>query len=135
MLRESFYMSQYFSEREFGVQPPSIQEIGEPFWRALTSLINVYLVGNYFTEKFPEPCFESPEPVQCNQEALSALFRAEIEGISWPLTPHVVPETHLALDAIEFFARFVSKPFHTQYHSYGRHHHILAFDQEAGFLE
>jgi hypothetical protein len=128
-------MSQYFSEREFGVQPPSIQEIAAPFWQAFIGLINVYLAGNYFTEKFPETCFESPDPVQCNQESLSALFRAEIEDAPWPLAPHEVPETHIALDAVEFFARIISKPLRTQYHSYARHHHILAFDHEAGFLE
>jgi len=78
-------MARYFSEREFGDQPQSIQEISEPFWHALIGLINSYVAGNYFTEKFPEACFESPDPVQCDQESLSALFRAEIEGISWPL--------------------------------------------------
>jgi hypothetical protein len=46
-----------------------------------------------------------------------------------------VPKTHFALDAVEFFARIVSLPTQMQYHSYGRHHHILAFDREAGFLE
>lgn len=128
-------MSRYFSEREFGDPPRNVQEIGEPFWRAWVGLIHSYLVGNYFTEKFPVTCFESPDPVQCDQESLSSLFQAEIEGISWPLAADVIPKTHFILDAIQFFARIISKPMQTQHHSYGRHHHILAFDREAGLLE
>ncbi|MBI3247699.1 MAG: hypothetical protein HYZ50_14440 [Deltaproteobacteria bacterium] len=128
-------MSRYFSEREFGDPAGNIQEIGEPFWRAWAGLIRSYSERNYFTEKFPESCFESPYPVQCDQQSLSSLFRAEIEGVSWPLVAGAIPETHFILDSIEFFARIVSKPTQIRYHSYGQHDHILAFDQESGLLE
>lgn len=128
-------MSRYFSEREFGDPPGDVQEIGESFWRAWVGLINSYLAGNYFTEKFPVTCFESPDPVQCDQESLSSLFRAEIEGVSWPLVADGMPKTLFILDAIEFFARIISKPTHTQHHSYARHHHILAFPLCANISE
>jgi hypothetical protein len=128
-------MSRHFSEREFGDPPGNVQEIGEPFWRVWVGLIRLYLARNYFTAEFPITCFESPDPVLCNEESLSSLFRAEIEGVSWPLALDEIPKTLFILDALEFFARIISKPTQTQHHSSCRRHHILAFDREAGFVE
>jgi len=128
-------MSLYFSERQLGVKAPVLQKIERPFWCAFVALINSFVDRNYFTEKFPETCSESPCPVQCSHNSLSALLQAEIEEITWPLSADILPETHIILDLIEFFGRFISKPTQYEYHSYGKHNHILSFDLNSGFLE
>jgi hypothetical protein len=125
----------YFSERQSGEQARDRDEVDEPFWRAFVGLINSYLAGNWFTQSFPETCFESPHPIECDTQSLSSVFRAEIPEVGWPLAPDSQPGTLAVLDAVEFFARIVSKPTETRYHSYGDHHHILRFDRDEGFIE
>lgn len=125
----------YFSERENGELPRDKQEIDAKFWAAFVGLVSNYVSGNYFAEKFPENCFETPFPIGINDQAIKAIFKAEIPGVSWPLRGNVVPRTNHAIDAVEFFARYISKPTQKKYHDYGRHNHLLAFDREEGYAE
>lgn len=124
----------YFSERERGELPRDEQEIGVTFWNAFVALITTFVSGHYLAEKFPDNCFECPLPVGCNEEAIGSIFRAEIQGI-WPLKLDDVPETGQVIDAVEFFARYISKPIKRRYHDYGRHDHLLSFDRELGYSE
>lgn len=125
----------YFSERENGELPRDKQEIDTKFWAAFVGFVSSYVSKNYFVEKFPNNCSETSFPIGINNQAIKAIFEAEISGISWPLLDYIVPKTNQAIDAVEFFARHISKPTNTVYHEYGRHNHLLSFDRKEGYAE
>ncbi|NOT60374.1 MAG: hypothetical protein HOP19_09135 [Acidobacteria bacterium] len=125
----------YYSERLQGQQSPDVEEIGEAFWGGFVALVNKCLTTHLFAEAFPRNCFEAPYPVECDTQPLALTFSAENQEVSWPLDPSDLPNTLDALDAVEFFTRYLSKPVNRSHHSYGNHDHFLSFDREEGFRE
>ena len=125
----------YFSERERGIAPATEPKLSNAFWRGFASLIRTLTKDGSFAQDYPKHCFEHPVPVDCDYKALCDALDAEIPGFSWPRDGDEPPDTLVALDAVEFFARHVSRVASREYHSYGTHHHLIAFDREGGFLK
>lgn len=124
-------MSGYFTDREYGVRPPSIDVIDDRLWAGLCSLIFTRLGDGSFGFRFPEQCPDGNGPCGCNDQAFGQVLAAEIPWIEWPLSSTETPETPVILDLMEFCAKAVGEPIQGAYHSFFRHYH-LSWDREAG---
>ncbi len=124
-------MSGYFTDREYGARPPSIDVIDDRLWAGLCSLISTRLGDGSFGFRFPEQCPDGNGPCGCDEQAFGKVLAAEIPWIEWPLSPTETPENPVILDLLEFCAKAVGEPIQGAYHSFFRHHH-LSWDREAG---
>jgi hypothetical protein len=124
-------MSSYFTDREYGARPPSIDTIDERLWAGLYSLIQTRIGDGSFGLRFPEQCPDGNGPCGCEEQAFRRILSAEVPWIEWPLSPTEVPQTPVILDLLEFCARAVGEPIQDDYHSFFRHHH-LSWNREAG---
>jgi hypothetical protein len=124
-------MSNYYTEREFGTRPPSIDVIDERLWAGFYSLIQTRIGDGSFGLRFPEQCPEGNGPCGCDEQSFRRVLMAEVPGIEWPLSATEVPETPVILDLLEFCGRAVGEPIKGRYHSYFGHHH-LSWDRDSG---
>ena len=126
----------YFSEREGPLPPRDRDEISEEFWGGFVGLITARLSDGSFAESFPSPCYDTPLPMDCGRLALGGLFKGENPELSWPLDESQTPQTHQALDAVQFFFRHVScvtqRSAHTSRSLGYQHDHFTRFDRAAG---
>jgi hypothetical protein len=121
----------YFTDREYGARPPTIDVIDERLWAGLYSLIQTGIGNGSFGLRFPEQCPDGNGPCGCDEQAFRRVLGAEVPWIEWPLSPTEVPDTPVILDLLEFCASTVGEPIQGAYHSYYRHHH-LSWDRDAG---
>lgn len=124
-------MSTYFTDREYGARPPTIDIIDERLWAGLYSLIQTRIGNGSFGLRFPEQCPDGNGPCGCDEQAFRRVLSAEVPWIEWPLSPSDVPDTPVILDLLEFCASTVGEPIQGSYHSYFGHHH-LSWDRDAG---
>lgn len=120
----------YFSEREEGLPQADRTEISVEFWGGFVALVGQLLADGSLAEKFPElGCLDFPSAITgCNWQGVGNLFRGENPSIPWPLQPDNLPSTLAALDAVEFFRRYVSEPRLRNPHSHFAHEHLRDFD-------
>jgi len=124
-------VSTYFTDREYGTRPQTIDVIDERLWAGLYSLIQTGIGNGSFGLRFPEQCPDGNGPCGCDVQAFRQVLGAEVPWIEWSLSPNVVPDTPVILDLLEFCASAVGEPIQGAYHSYYRHHH-LSWDRDAG---
>lgn len=124
-------MSTYFTDREYGVRLPTIDNIDERLWAGLYSLIQTRIGDGSFGLRFPEQCPDGNGPCGCDEQAFQRVLAAEVPWIEWPLSPSQVPDTPVILDLLEFCAGAVGEPIQGAYHSFFRHYH-LSWDRDAG---
>lgn len=124
-------VSTYFTDREHGARPPTIDVIDERLWAGLYILIQTGIGNGSFGLRFPEQCPDGNGPCGCDEQAFRRVLVAEVPWIEWPLSPSEVPNTPVILDLLEFCASTVGEPIQGAYHSYYRHHH-LSWDRDAG---
>ncbi|CAH0338881.1 hypothetical protein RHI9324_00513 [Rhizobium sp. CECT 9324] len=124
-------VSTYFTEREYGARPATIEIIDERLWAGLYSLIQTRIGNGSFGLRFPEQCPDGNGPCGCDEQAFRQVLGAEVPWIEWPLFPNEVPDTPVILDLLEFCASAVGEPIQGAYHSYYRHHH-LSWNRDAG---
>lgn len=124
-------MSTYYTDREYGTRPPSIDTIDERLWAGLYSLIQTRIGDGSFGLRFPEQCPDGNGPCGCDEQSFRRVLAAEVPWIEWPLSATEVPETPVILDLLEFCAKAVGEPVQGAYHSYFRHYH-LSWDRESG---
>lgn len=124
-------MSSYYTDREYGTRPQTIDVINERLWAGLYSLIQTGIGNGSFGLRFPEQCPDGISPCGCDVQAFSQVLAAEVPWIEWPLSPNLVPDMPVILDLLEFCASAVGEPIPGTYHSYYRHHH-LSWDRDAG---
>jgi hypothetical protein len=124
-------MSTYYTDREYGTRPPSIDTIDGRLWAGLYTLIQTRIGDGSFGLRFPERCPDGNGPCGCDEQAFRRVLMAEVPWIEWPLAPTEAPDTPVILDLLEFCARAVGEPIQGTYHSFFGHHH-LSWDREAG---
>lgn len=112
-------MSTYYTDREYGSRPPSIDTIDDRLWAGLYSLIQTRIGDGSFGLRFPEQCPDGNGPCGCDEQAFRRVLATE------------APETPVILDLLEFCARTVGRSIQGGYHSFFGHHH-LTWDREAG---
>jgi len=121
----------YFTDREFGTRPQTVDVVDGRLWAGLYSLIHTGIGSGSFGLRFPEQCPDGNGPCGCDEQAFRQMLGAEVPWIEWPLSPNEAPDTPVVLDLLEFCARAVGEPIQGAYHSYYRHHH-LSWDRDAG---
>jgi hypothetical protein len=123
--------SDYFSDRERGPRPRTVEEITEAAWGGLVVLSQALVDSGALGGDFPDTCPDGYGVCGTDSRALSLALQAEIPEISWPLKPESRPPTLAILDLLEFVHRHVSQPVEGGFHSFFRHTH-LSFDREPG---
>lgn len=124
-------MSNYFTDREYGSRPPTIDVIDERLWAGLYSMIQRGIRDASFGLRFPEQCSDRHGPCGCDEQSFGRILAAEVPWVKWPLSPNEVPATPVILDILEFCAGAVGKPIQKSFHSYFGHYH-LNWDRAAG---
>jgi hypothetical protein len=124
-------MSTYFTDREYGVHPPTIDVIDERLWAGFYALMQTRIGDGSFGLRFPEQCPDGNGPCGCDEQAFRRVLAAEVPWIEWPLSPSEVPDTPVILDLLEFCARAVGAPIQGGHHSFFRHYH-LSWDRDTG---
>jgi len=122
----------YFSERELGLPHRNKEKIDQVFWGGFTALVQARINNGSLAERFPLNCFDTPIPIGSDEASIKLAFQAEFPSIGWLLDLRYLPDTLPVLDMVEFFYKYISKPTRKEYHSFGKHNHLLSFDQDAG---
>ena len=124
-------MSGYFTDREYGERPRTVDAIDARLWGGLYSLIDTRVGDGSFGYRFPEQCLDGKGPWGCDSHAFGLVLGAEVPSIDWPLSYGELPDTDAILDLLEFCARAVGTPVEGDFHSHFGHHH-LSWDRDAG---
>ncbi|MBR2819075.1 MAG: hypothetical protein IKE60_30695 [Reyranella sp.] len=124
-------MSTYYTDREYGARPPSVDTIDDRLWAGLYSLIQTRIGDGSFGLRFPEQCADGNDPCGCDEQAFHRVLTAEVPWVVSPLSATEMPKTPVILDLLEFCARAVGEPIQGAYHSFYRHHH-LSWDRDSG---
>ena len=124
-------MSRYFTDREYGERPRSIEAIDARVWGGLYSLIETRIGDGSFGFRFPEQCPDGRGPCGCDSHALGLVLGAEVPPIEWPLSYSGAPDTPVILDLLEFCSAAVGLPVEGDFHPFFGHWH-LSWDRDAG---
>lgn len=124
-------MPTYYTDREYGERPRSIDIIDERLWSGLYSLMQKRIGNGSFGLRFPELCPDGNGPCGCDEQSFGRVLMAEVPWIEWPLSVTEVPETPVILDFLEFCAKAVGEPIQEGYHAFFGHHH-LSWDRATG---
>lgn len=124
-------MTDYFTEREFGVRPPTVEIVDERVWGGLLALVQTRIGDGSFGYRFPEQCPDGNGPCGCDEVAFRRMLLAEVPWIEWPLAAGEAPETPVILDLLEFCARSIGEPIQGSFHSFFNHYH-LGWDRVSG---
>lgn len=103
-------VSSYFTDREYGARPATIDVIGDRLWAGLFTLIETRIGDGSFGFRFPEQCPDGNGPCGCDVQAFSRVLGAEVPWIEWPFSVNEVPDTPVILDLLEFCASAVGEP-------------------------
>jgi hypothetical protein len=119
----------YFSEREKGPIPRTIEEITPGAWKGIWAIVMTRLQNGSFGHAFPDQCPDGHAVIGHHP----GLFEAAIqgEGIVWPVDPDQVPDTLAVMDLLEFCEEYVAQPVPGSFHSFFTHRH-LSFNVEEG---
>ncbi|CAO4181399.1 HEPN AbiJ-N-terminal domain-containing protein [Methylorubrum extorquens] len=128
-------MSDYFTDREYGIRARSTEIVELRLWAGLASLINIRLDDGSFGYRFPAVCpDEGRLPYGVDRHAFANMLEAEVPWIEWPLDRNTPPDTPVVLDLLEFCALAVGKPIAGSYHSFYQHIH-LSWDRPSGLTQ
>lgn len=125
---------QYFTDREHGPRPRTIETVDDRVWGGLFSVISSRLSDEAFGWRFPDCCPDGGAMTGCDNAMLRLRFGADMKGVDWPLSGHEAPETSIVLDILEFFAASVGDPVKVGVHSHFQHLH-LNWDRNAGLAK
>ena len=124
-------MVRYFTDREYGERPRTIDAIDDRLWGGLHSLIETRVGDGSFGYRVPEQCPDGRGPCGCDSHAFELILRAEVPLIEWPLSHAEPPDAPVILDLLEFCASAVGKPVKRDFHKFFSHYH-LSWDRDAG---
>lgn len=121
----------YFSDREQGPRPRTVEEISEPAWGGIIALIRARVTDGSFGFGYPQECPDGRGTSGCDENSLFLALRGEVPEIPLPLRPDKLPPGLAILDLLEFCHRAVARPVQINYHAFYGHHH-LEFGREEG---
>ena len=124
-------MSLYFTDREYGERPRTIDAIDAQLWDGLHGLIDTRVGDGSFGYRFPERCPDGKGPRRCDSHTFRLVLGAEVPSIEWPLSYAELPDTPVILDILEFCAGALGKPVERDFHAHFGHYH-LNWDRNAG---
>lgn len=135
----------YFSDKERGQKPRTVEHITPAAWGGVVALITKLISSGAFGNKYPDKsCPDGAGIIGTDERTFSLAAKAAIPDIEWPLEiqrkkaggsswefePYV-PPTLSVLDLIQFCYKTFAKPVRRSFHDYFGHYH-LGFDEEAG---
>ena len=121
----------YWTDREYGPRPRTIDVIDERVWEGLEGLIRIAIDDGSFGFRFPEECPDGGAACGCNWQAFGQVLQAEVPSINWPVPNQELPPTDTILKVLVFCASAVGEPIKGTYHRFFKHHH-LSWNREAG---
>jgi hypothetical protein len=121
----------YFSDRELGQKPRTVEKIPEKVWGGIAAAIRARLSDGSFGNSFPEECPDGAGIYGCDENMFMEALAAEMPEDILPLHSGHLPSTLSILDLIEFCHRHVARPVQGGYHQFFKHHH-LTFEPEDG---
>jgi hypothetical protein len=121
----------YFTDREYGMRPRTIDIIDGRLWGGLHAIIATRVGDGSFGHRFPEQCPDGRGACGCDEHAFGRVLAAEVPWVEWPLSPDQLPDTPVILDLLEFCAAAVGHKIEGSYHSFFQHHH-LSWDRDVG---
>ena len=124
-------MSRYFTDREFGERPRTVDAIDTRLWGGIHSLIDTRIGDGSFGYRFPEQCPDGRGPCGCDGHAFGLVLAAEVPSIEWPLSYGDLPDAPLILDLLEFCACAVGLHVEGHFHPFFGHHHV-SWDRDEG---
>lgn len=130
-------MSDYFTDREFGLRARTSEVIAERLWDALLSLIQTRIDDGSFGKRFPLAC---PDPaanaIGTDPQAFARSLEGEVPDFEWSQRHGTLPQTPTILDVLEFCAASIGTPQRGAYHAYFQHYHVTwdAVAGRAGFV-
>ena len=124
-------MSRYFTDREFGERPRTVDAIDGRLWGGIHSLIDTRIGDGSFGYRFPEQCPDGRGPCGCDGHAFGLVLGAEVPSIEWPISYAELPDTPVILDLLEFCSGAVGMPVKGDFHPFFGHHHV-SWDRDEG---
>ena len=124
-------MSRYFTDREFGERPRTVDVIDARLWGGLHSLIDTRLGDGSFGYRFPEQCPDGRGPCGCDSHAFALVLGAEVPSIEWPISDAELPDTPVILELLEFCSGAVGMAVERDFHPFFGHFH-LSWDRDEG---
>ena len=122
----------YFTERERGAKPRTIEEVTPAAWLGLAAAITARMDNGSFGDSYPDQCPDGRGPVGTNTELMRQAVGGYFPELRWPPRADELPaDPFQALDLVEFCYEKVAKPNSRGYHDYFGHDH-LEFDVDAG---
>ncbi|MDO8631331.1 MAG: hypothetical protein Q7R41_12640 [Phycisphaerales bacterium] len=120
---------EYFTDREFGTQPPTHHEITKTTWGGLTTLVQRSISKGDFGNAFHDGCPDSPSTCcGTDDRAFVRTLRAEVPSwADWDALPDVAT----ACDFLEFCHRYIALASAHSHHGFYGHDH-LKFDIAGG---
>lgn len=109
-------MSQeYFSDRENGTRPRTIDKISQTVWNGIQGIVYRKQNDGSFGHAFPRYCKDGPESCGCDMDLFEAALKSEIPEIVLPLGETPPPDL-VILDLIEFCYKYTAKPRQGDFH-------------------
>jgi len=71
-------MLTYFTDREYGPRPQTVDVIQERLWAGLCRLISTGIASGSFGLRFPEQCPDGYGPCGCDELAFRDVLNAEV---------------------------------------------------------
>ena len=121
----------YFSERELGARPRTVQEVTPGAWKGIATAILARIQDGSFGDSYGEQCSDGRGVTGTDAHLMLDAVESYFPGLSWPLNSAEVPNGFTALDLVEFAYEKVAAPLTNSHHSFFGHDH-LSFDLEAG---
>lgn len=121
----------YFSERELGARPRTVEEIPLNVWRGIVAEVRSRIGDGSFGASFPEQCPDGLGPYTTNDRLMREAVAAQFPRLEWPLNSDNLPEKYDVLDFIEFCLANVAQPSPTSWHQFFQHSHLV-FDRPTG---
>ncbi len=124
----------YFSDREFGNQLGTIEEIDDPVWVGFRAIVNTKIEDGSFALDFPINCPDGLGPFATDRDSFEAVLQAEIPSLpedSLMTLFERLPNTAAILDLLEFCWHHIADPLQGSFHEYFGHVH-LKLDRELG---
>lgn len=130
---------QYFSERETGEVPRTVEDIPATAWRGIAGLLRTRIEDGSFGARFPDSCPDGAGPCGTDSQTFWDSAFAEIPNLAKYedsfgrdlLSGSEQPSIVDLMDLIEFCWNAVGKPTPWGHHSFFRHDH-LSFDVQTG---
>jgi hypothetical protein len=143
---------EYFSDRELGPRPRSVEEITPKMWRGIVGVLELLIKKDSFGLDFPETsCGDGEWTTGTDRNAFISTAQLEIPDVDFSIQTvesmaesvgediaravtrrEYAPPTPAILDLLEFCHRHVAQANQVIAHSYFGHNHYIEFDREGG---